>query len=303
MAFRGRSPIFNAGDTGPAPDPARSRVNSRSIGAILVDDGQLTQADVDEIEAHAGKTGMLFGDAAVDLHKTTREDIQRALALQFNYVVLPCGPHGTVDETVIAAYDPRSAVVEELRTIRSRLTMGWLKGATRNVLAVTSPERGEGRSWFAANLATVFAQAGERTLLIDADMRQPQQHRLFNLKNDVGLSALLTGRAGSDIVRRIHPQLRLFVVTAGRLPPNPQELLTRQVFDFVLERFSSQFDLVVLDTPAATQSADAEILAARAGAAILLTRRNCTRRARAVEAMECLHRSGAQVIGSVVNDY
>jgi protein-tyrosine kinase len=303
MAFRGRSPVFNASDPGPAPNSARSWVNSRSIRAILVDNGRLTQEDIDEIEAHVGKTGMLFGDAAVEFHKMTPEDIERALALQFNYVVLPYGPQGTVDEAVIAAYDPQSAVVEDLRTIRSRLSLGWLKGATRNVLAITSPERGEGRSWFAANLTTVFAQAGERTLLIDADMRQPQQHRLFNLNNDVGLSALLTGRAGSEIARRIHPQLRLFVVTAGLLPPNPQELLAQQVFDFVLARFSSQFDLVVLDTPAATLSADAEILAARAGAAILLMRRNCTRQARAVEAMQCLHRSGAKVIGSVVNDY
>jgi protein-tyrosine kinase len=231
------------------------------------------------------------------------EDVESALARQFNYAILSHGPQGSVDEAVIAAHNPQCAAVEDLRTIRSRLSLGWLKGASRNVLAITSPERGEGRSWFAANLATVFAQAGERTLLIDADMRQPQQHRLFNLTNDVGLSALLTGRAGREIARRIDPQLRLFVVTAGPVPPNPQELLTRQVFDFVLERFAAQFDLVVLDTPAATQTSDAEILAARAGAAILLMRRNRTRLARLVEAMDCLHRSGTNVIGSVVNDY
>jgi protein-tyrosine kinase len=303
MAFRGHSPVFNAGDTVPAADSAGSAVSSRSIGAILVDGGRLTQADVEEIEAHASKTGARFGDAAVQLNKTTPEDIERALARQFNYVVLPYGAQGTVDEAVIAAYNPQCAVVEGLRTIRSRLALGWLKGATRNVLAVTSPERGEGRSWFAANLATVFAQAGQRTLLIDADMRQPQQHRLFNLKNDAGLSALLTGRAGREIAHRIHPQLRLFVMTAGPLPPNPQELLVRQAFDCVLDRLAENFDLVVLDTPAATETADAEILAARAGAAILLTRRNITRRAKLLEAMDCLQRSGTKVIGSVVNEY
>ena len=76
-------------------------------------------------------------------------------------------------------------------------------------------------------------------MLIDADMRHPRQHELFNLNNAVGLSALLTGRAGKEIVSRIHPQLRLFVLPAGALPPNPQELLGRQVFDLVLEKFAA----------------------------------------------------------------
>jgi protein-tyrosine kinase len=113
----------------------------------------------------------------------------------------------------------------------------------------------------------------------------------------------LTGRAGKDIAQRIHPRMRLFVVTAGLAPPNPQELLVREVFDFVLERFSEQYDLIVLDTPAATMTADAEILAARAGASILLMRRNVTRQKRLLEAMECLKRSGTKVIGSVINDF
>jgi protein-tyrosine kinase len=194
-------------------------------------------------------------------------------------------------------------VVEQFRTVRSRLSVGWLKSAERNVLAVTSPERGEGRSWFAANLATVFAQAGVRTLLIDADMRHPQQHRLFNLSSEVGLSWLLTGRAGKEIVQRVHPDLRLFVVPAGVPPPNPQELLIREVFGVVLRCFAEQYDLVVLDTPAAAETADAEILAARAGAAIMLTRRNHTSHTRLLASMECLTRSGVKVIGSVLNEY
>jgi receptor protein-tyrosine kinase len=273
------------------------------MGGLLVDAGRLSQSDVDEIEAYADKTGLRFGDAALQLNKVSPEDIESALGRQFNYTLLPHGAQGGVSDAVIAAYEPQAAVVEDLRTIRSRLALGWLNDTARNVLAITSPQRGEGRSWFAANLATVFAQAGERTLLIDADMRHPQQHQLFNLKNDVGLSALLTGRAGREIAQRVHPQLRLFVVTAGLRAPNPQELLTREVFDFVLERYASQFDLVVLDTPAATDSSDAEILAARAGAAILLTRRHNTHRKKLVEAMACLQRSGAKVIGSVVNEY
>lgn len=296
--------MLKASNSTPIPDNGARRDHNRAIGTILLEAGRLSQEDVEEIRAFAGKNGLRFGDAAVQLNRATAEDVEFALALQFNYAVFPQDLDSAVDASVIAGHDPQSAVVEELRTIRSRLLLGWLSAAERNVLAITSPERSEGRSWLSANLATVFAQAGRRTLLIDADLRRPQQHLLFNIQNNVGLSELLTGRrAGKDIVHRIHPQMRLFVVTAGLVPPNPQELLVREAFDFVLDRFAGQFDVVVLDTPAATESADAEIVAARAGAAILLMRRNRTRQARLMQAMDCLTRSGTKVIGTVVNEY
>jgi len=296
--------VLKASNSTPIPDNGARRDHNRAIGTILLEAGRLSQEDVEEIRAFAGKNGLRFGDAAVQLNRATAEDVEFALALQFNYAVFPQDLDSAVDASVIAGHDPQSAVVEELRTIRSRLLLGWLSAAERNVLAITSPERSEGRSWLSANLATVFAQAGRRTLLIDADLRRPQQHLLFNIQNNVGLSELLTGRrAGKDIVHRIHPQMRLFVVTAGLVPPNPQELLVREAFDFVLDRFAGQFDVVVLDTPAATESADAEIVAARAGAAILLMRRNRTRQARLMQAMDCLTRSGTKVIGTVVNEY
>ena len=286
-----------------ASTPTQARDRTRAIGGVLVDAGRLSQADVEEIQTFALQKGLRFGDAAVQLNRITPQDVEFALARQFNYSLIPHGPGGAVADDVIAAYNPQCDVVEDLRTVRSRLATGWLNGAERNVLAITSPERGEGRSWFAANLATVFAHTGIRTLLIDADMRHPQQHQLFNLKNDVGLSALLTGRAGREIAQRVHPHLRLFVATAGILPPNPQELLTRQVFNIVLDRFAEQFDIVLLDTPAATETADAEILAARAGAAIMLTRRKYTRHVRLQSAIESLIRSGGKVIGGVINEH
>jgi len=276
---------------------------TRVIGAILVGSGRLNQSDVEQVQRLAQQTGLKFGDAAIQLKLVTQEDIEFALARQFNYPILSHGPNGIVAHEVIAAYNTQCKAVEDLRTLRSRLAIGWLKGASRNILAIASPERGDGRSWLAANLATAFAQAGVRTLLIDADMRYPRQHKLFNLNNATGLSALLTGRATRDIARRVHPQLRLFVATAGTLPPNPQELLTRPVCDVVLDQFSEHFDLVVLDTPALTETADCELLAARAGAAVMVTHLNHTRHSRLTIAMESLTRSGVNVIGSVVNEH
>jgi receptor protein-tyrosine kinase len=223
--------------------------------------------------------------------------------LQYNYPVLARGGDSGVADDVIAGYQPQSEAVEPLRALRSQLILRWLNTAKRKVLAVTSAERGEGRSWLTANLATMFAQLGERTLLIDADMRHPRQHRLFNIDNSVGLSALLTGRAGREIARRIHPQLRLYVLPAGVLPPNPQELLARQVFEVVVDHFAAQFSVVIVDTPAISETADAQILAANAGSAIVVARRNHTQQATLLAAMETLTQTGVNVVGSVLNDY
>ena len=281
------------------PEPTRDR--GRAIGAILVEQGRLNPNDLDEIQRFASANGLRFGDAAVKLKLLSRHDIDLAIAQQFNYPTVPRGgDHGVADD-VIAAYLPQSVLIEPLRALRSQLSLRW--ASEHKILAITSPSRGEGRSWLAANLATVFAQMGKRTLLIDSDMRNPRQHLLFNLNNAVGLSALLTGRAGREIVARIHPQLRLFVLPAGTLPPNPQELLGRQVFDLILELFADQYDFVIMDTPPVSEVADAQIVAARADAALVLARRNYTRQAQLSAAMRNLTQSGVNVIGSVMNDY
>jgi receptor protein-tyrosine kinase len=283
--------------------PEITRDRSGAIGAILVEQGRLSPAEVEEIQQFAVKNRLRFGDAALRLQLLTKDDIDQAIAQQFKYPILSRGgEHGVADD-VVAAYLPQSEMIEPLRVLRSQISLRWANPKERKILAIASPGRGEGRSWLAANLATVFAQMGDRVLLIDADMRHSRQHELFNLNNSVGLSALLTGRAGREIVCRIHPKLRLFVLPAGILPPNPQELLGRQVFDLVLDLFASQYDLIIMDTPATSESADAQILASRADAAVLLVRRNHTRVGELKGAMQNLTESGVHVMGSVVNEY
>jgi protein-tyrosine kinase len=281
--------------------PARDR--GRAFGAILVEHGRLSPADAEEIQRFAGINGMRFGDAALQLQLLNSEDIDFALAQQFNYPILARGGPGGVSDDVVAGYSPQSESIEPLRALRSQIMHRWFDDASHRCIAITSPGRREGRSWLAANLATVFAQIGERTLLIDADMRHPRQHELFNLSNSSGLSALLTGRAGKEAACRIHPQLRLFVLPAGILPPNPQELLGRPVFDVVLERFIDQFDIILIDTPAAAETADAQIISKRAGAALMLARLNVTRHSQLTTAMGNLTQAGVNIIGGVVNEF
>lgn len=287
--------------TSEVPMPSRDR--SRAFGAILVEQGRLNPADAEEIQRYAGANGLRFGDAAIQLKLLTQEDIDFALAQQYNYPILSRGGANGVSDDVVAGFMPQNDLVEPLRVLRSQLSHRWFNDVGHKALAVTSPGRGEGRSWMAANLATVFAQIGERTLLIDADMRHPHQHSLFNLNNSVGLSALLTGRAGKEAACRIHPQLRLFVLPAGIQPPNPQELLGRPVFELVLERFTDQFDVIIIDTPAAAESSDAQIVARRAGGAIVVARRGITRQAQLTSATQNLVQTGVNVIGTVYNEF
>jgi chain length determinant protein tyrosine kinase EpsG len=275
----------------------------RAIGAMLVDLGHLTLAQAEQVQRLAAERGMSFGDAAVMLKFLRPEDIRTALAQQYNYALLPRGGKGGVADDVIAAYSPHSEGLEALRALRSQLTFGWLRDAPRPVLSVVSTEAGDGRSWLSANMAMLFAQAGYRTLLIDADMRRPRQHELFNLDNGRGLSALLAGRSGNEVACRVHEQLRLFVIPGGLVPPNPQELLARPVFAVLLEQYAKQFDLVLIDTPAIAGSADAQILAAHAGSALMVVRRHHTRSSRLTRAMTNLGLAGAKVIGSIITEH
>src|SRR5580700_6333487 len=275
----------------------------RAIGAILVEQGRLHSQDVEEIQRFANSHGVRFGEAAVQLKRITERDIESAIAQQYNYPVLARGGEGGVADDLIAAYMPQSDAVEPLRALRSQIILRWFNSANRRVLAVTSAERGDGRSWLAANLATMFAQLGERTLLIDADMRHPRQHRIFNIDNSVGLSALLTGRAGREIARSIHPQLRLIVLPAGIIPQSSQELIARQVFDVILDHFAAQFSLVIIDTPAISETADAQLLAANAGSAIMVARRNRTSQTKLLAARDILADSGVNIVGGVINEY
>jgi protein-tyrosine kinase len=230
-------------------------------------------------------------------------DRRRALARPFNYPVLPRGGPNGISDDVIAGYDPQSALVEPLRALRSELLSRWYPESRRRVLTVVSPERNEGRSWLVANLATAFSQTGLCTLIIDGDLRHPRQHEMFNLSGNAGLCELLSGNAEGNTAVHIHPELPLFVLSAGLLPSNPQELISRPVLEAVINRFAKQFDLVLIDTPAASQWADAQIIAAHGGSALLLARQNNTRHSQLTQTMKGLVQMGVNIVGSIVSEH
>jgi receptor protein-tyrosine kinase len=279
--------------------------STKTIGDILVATGRLTLEDAARIVERQRKDQVQFGEAALALKVLSKDDIDFALSKQFDYSYLS-DQDQSVSPELVAAYKPFSRVGENLRAVRSQLMLRWFNtDPARKVMAIVSPGNGEGRSFVAANLAIVFAQQGERTLLIDADMRsKPErgQQALFKLGKSAGLSAILANRAGLESAQLIPGLPGLAVLPAGATPPNPQELLGRPAFGDLLRAASQQFDVIIIDTPAGSDFADAEITAARAGAALLVARQHVSLVPRATQLARRLQDSGVALVGSVLND-
>lgn len=286
-----------------AAEPAPPGGAYRSIGAILVDSGRLSAEAAERVIRHQKAHALRFGDAAVQLGLLTKEDVEQALSNQFDYAYLRADDR-SVSPELVAAYQPFSATVEQLRALRSQLMLRWFDAdAQRRVLGVVAPAAGSGASFIAANLAIVFAQLGEKTLLVDANLRAPRQHQLFRTGTGPGLAnLLLAGQASGDPIVHLLAFPNLSVLPAGAVPPNPQELLGRPVFAELLGKLAREHDVVLVDAPAADGLADAQTIAARAGAAIMVVRRNRAPLKQVAAAAQQIREAGAVLVGTVLND-
>lgn len=282
---------------------AHNASDNRRIGAILIDEGKLRIQDAERILHTQKERGLRFGEAAIALGLVSEGDIQRALSLQHDYpYLLP--NESKVSRKLGAAYEPFGKQGEALRALRSQLLLRWFSGEPeRRTLAVVSTDRGDGRSVLCANLAIMFSQLGESTLLIDADLRNPAQHELFSLGNRAGLAAILSRRAGLNEVESIPALENLFVLPAGAVPPNPQELLSRPHFAHLLEQAVARFEVVLIDTPPTNEYADAQTIAVRSSGALLVTRKHRTRLRDADALSHSLTRLSAHMVGAVINEF
>jgi len=275
-------------------------VKPSNIGDLLVKSGKITPAQAEKILQLQQQEGLRFGEAAKAAALISEEDIQQVLSQQFDFSFIS-DKNSKLSRELIAAYEPFSQQVEMLRTIRSQLELGWFSGE-KKTLAIVSATNGEGRSYLAANLAIVFSQLGERTLLIDSDLRQPRQHKLFNLNNDQGLSNFLVNRADATVIKEIPELLNLSVLTAGTTPPNPLEIISRGL-GACLEQLTPQYDVIVLDTPAVSQGSDVQLLARYAGGALLLARQHETRLADMESMKMFLEKSGVVCVGAIISNF
>jgi protein-tyrosine kinase len=281
---------------------AGTRTGSRSIGAILVAEGRLKSEDATRIVVRQQQNRQRFGTAAMAMKLLTREDIDFALSKQFDYAYLP-NQDTSLSPELVAAYQPFSRIGENLRALRSQLMLRWFNAdSSRRMLAIVSPGKREGRSFIAANLAIVFAQQGQRTLLIDGNLRAARQQVLFQLGKCAGLSDVLAGRADLSAAVPVAGLPGLVVLPTGTAPPNPQELLGRMAFGSLLRAAAREFAVIIIDTPGADEFADAEIIASCAGAALMLARKNHSLLPNAASLAQRLQGSGVVLVGSVLND-
>lgn len=281
------------------------QANTRSIGNILLGTGRLQAQDLQRILDAQQQHKTSFGEAAIALKILSKTDIDFALSKQFDYAYLQEG-QSDFSPQLVAAYKPFSRVGENLRAVRSQLMLRWFNSDPQHkVMTVVSAGKGDGRSFIAANLAIVFAQQGQRTLLIDGDLRadpQRSQQALFKLDKGVGLSGILSGRTTLDVAQPVAALPGLTVLPAGAQPPNPQELVGRAGFAQLLQLACAQFDVILIDTPSSGDYSDGEIIAARAGAALMVARRNQTLVPATKELGTRLQEGGVALVGAVLND-
>jgi protein-tyrosine kinase len=274
------------------------------IGNIIASLNNLSPDDVNRIVKHQASTGLRFGEAAVALGMANNEQVLWALSQQFSYSYL--APTGSeISSELVSATAPFSQVSEFFRDMRSTLlTEVFQADGEPTALAVCSLDAGDGKTFFAANIAVAFSQLGGRTLLIDANMRNPRVHEVFNLKHNIspGLSSALAGKGEIQVVNPHELLPNLFVLPVGVVPPNPLELIHSLAFDQLLKDVFQTFKFVIVDTPAAKQGSDAKAIAAKCGAAMLITRNNVTGVDDIASFGQSLGKNCRKFLGAVVND-
>lgn len=268
------------------------------MGRMLHELGRLTPEDVERVLCRQQERCLRFGEAALELGLITESDIQEVLARQFDYAYLRAEA-SQFQPGLVAAHRPFSEEVEALRALRSQLKLRWFDAGRKTLALVSVDAEGEA-SMLAANLGVVFSQAGMRTLIVDANLRRPRQHDIFGLKARQGLSDLLAKRAGLDRICQLEPFPNLCVLPAGTLPPNPQELLSRDSFGELRHALTARFDVTLYDVPAFSAAADTITVAARAGGALLVASKDNTRLTALNAACEHLQRVQVEVLGSVL---
>jgi len=303
MARLRSSKVFDLPTSSQAATDVQSLSQERRIGEILAEKLRLDEEQVALIARTADERRMRFGDAAVALGLATSEQVLGALAEQFHYPYASQDEQ-SISEELVALRQPFVAQSEAIRSIRSQLMMRvFNEGGQNRAVAIVSPASGDGKSFFAANLAVTLAQQGGRTLLVDADLRGPRQHEIFRVEGSAGLSSLLAGRTDSQVIQQVPSVNGLFLLPVGVVPPNPLELLERQTFSLLMHELTSRFDHVVVDTPAAVYGADAHVIADRCGAAVIVARKDASRLDALKSLANALTESQAEVVGVIMNEY
>ncbi|MFN8477369.1 MAG: CpsD/CapB family tyrosine-protein kinase [Kouleothrix sp.] len=203
--------------------------------------------------------------------------------------------------TLIALRDPRSPAAEAYRTLRTNIQFSSLDKPLHTLLA-TSTAPNEGKSTTLANLAVTMAQAEQRVILVDCDLRRPTLHTLFDLPNDSGLTSLILAQEDAPLPLLETGVPGLSLLASGPLPPRPADILGSRRMEAVIERLRANADIVLFDTPPVVGVTDAAVLANRVDGVLLIFSAGTTTRERGRQARQILEKVKANIVGVVLNN-
>lgn len=202
-------------------------------------------------------------------------------------------------EGIYVAKNPRSALAEAYRSLRTNLDFLGVNKPLKSIL-ITSSGIGEGKTTVSANLATILAQGGKKVAIIDADMRRPRLHKLFGFENSRGLSDIFLGKADIQDAITICGDEKIMVVPAGDTPPNPTDLISSGRMDTILDIIKESVDIVIVDGPPFVV-ADAALLSSKVDGVLLVVRYGHSLKSAIREVVDQLKFVGARVLGVTIN--
>jgi protein-tyrosine kinase len=307
-----------------ADSPFESSLDAeKNLRAELISHFNLSATAIDKIYEAMETTDLSFSETALRLGYVTAEQVAAAIKIirgevepdetglienalrrvaLNRQVVLRQGERVKPGESLVLAHDPDNPRSERLRALRTELLLLNEETRRANIIPILSPGAGEGRSQLAAELAISFAQLGRRTLLVDADLRKPQQHVLFSTANEHGLFQAVAQNEKPNY----HPVTglpQMHVLTAGPIPPNPLELLSDGRFEKLLSDWRNYYEFVVIDTPPISQCADGLAVATIAGRVLVLSRAQRTSYKDIREMLRRLAPTQSKILGAVLNHF
>lgn len=194
---------------------------------------------------------------------------------------------------------PKSVEAESYRILRTNIMYSSFDKKIKRIL-VTSSEPGEGKSTTSGNLALAFAQDEKKVILIDCDLRKPSLHKKFRISNNRGLSDVIIDR--DKLNKCIQKRTEyLDILTAGKIPPNPSEMLGSQAMSSLLDELSNIYDVIILDSPPVLAVTDAQILSTKSDGTVIVVRAEKTKKDTVLAAKGVLDKVNANILGTVLN--
>ena len=208
-----------------------------------------------------------------------------------------------IQRRLITHEDPKSPISEAYRSLRTSLMYSHLKQDVGNVILVSSPGPGEGKTTTIVNLAITYANLGKKTILVDCDLRKPVTHKIFNLERDPGITKYLSGNSDNieEIINNTEVD-NLSMITCGIVPPNPSEILASSKMEKFIEKLKGEFDIILIDSPPLLAVTDSFVITKFADQFILVVRAGQTEKGGLDRSLDQMKQVGVNFSGVVMND-